>query len=135
MAIGLVAALLSLILHGCGGVYIGPDFYDLTIRFTEMDPYAGRLFELRIVSITSRYEMERYRLEEIETGEFVLSFAGTIFEDETYKVDFYVDVDSNGSYDPPPDDHAWRLEIDTVHADVEMTFSRNTDFTDIEWPY
>jgi hypothetical protein len=49
-------------------------------------------------------------------------------------VDFYADHNGNGVYDPPPADHAWRLELNDVAGDSELDFTHNTNFTDIQWP-
>jgi len=43
-------------------------------------------------------------------------------------------MDENGRYDPPPTDHAWRLEISEVTEGTSLTFTHNTNFTDIDWP-
>jgi hypothetical protein len=51
-----------------------------------------------------------------------------------YYVDFYADHNGNGVYDPPPADHAWRLDLMNVTGDSGLDFSHNTNFTDIQWP-
>lgn len=48
-----------------------------------------------------------------------------------YLLDFYADLNGNGSYDPPPVDQAWRLESGPTVGDKEIEFSHNQDFTDI----
>jgi hypothetical protein len=40
-------------------------------------------------------------------------------------------LNGNGTYDAPPADHAWRIEIETVNGDTTVPFLHNTDFTDI----
>jgi hypothetical protein len=50
---------------------------------------------------------------------------------QSYMVDFYTDHNGNGSYDPPPADHAWRLDVDGVSGDTEIEFTHNISFTDI----
>jgi len=49
---------------------------------------------------------------------------------------FFADHNSDGLYDAPPVDHAWRVEYKVeTDGDDTTSFSHNTDFYDIEWPY
>jgi hypothetical protein len=49
----------------------------------------------------------------------------------SYQIDFYADHNQNGSYDAPPTDHAWRITVNDLVGDSVVTFTHNTDFTDI----
>jgi len=49
----------------------------------------------------------------------------------SYVADFYSDHNSNGVYDAPPVDHAWRMETGEAMGDVNVDFEHNTNFTDI----
>ena len=40
-------------------------------------------------------------------------------------------MNGNGGYDPPPADHAWRLPVSSASENATLTFSHNTDFTDV----
>ena len=105
----------------------------VTVVFSEMDPHLGQQFELRVVNKATGEELERITVAEIPVPSFELSF--TVLEQGTsYRIDFYVDHNGNGRYDAPPTDHAWRLEVDTISDDVTLSFTHNTDFTDIAWP-
>jgi predicted lipoprotein with Yx(FWY)xxD motif len=52
----------------------------------------------------------------------------------SYMVDFYADHNTNGMYDAPPTDHAWRIETGEATGDVDIDFMHNTNFTDIQPP-
>jgi hypothetical protein len=49
------------------------------------------------------------------------------------RLDFFADFNDNGEYDPPPTDHAWRLDI-AATGDDSLTFIHNTNFDDIDDP-
>lgn len=105
----------------------------VTLVFSNMDPHLGKRFELRVVDKQTGRELERISVAEIPVAEFELSFTAAE-KGAGYQIDFYVDRNGNGRYDPPPADHAWRLATDAVSGDITLGFTHNTDFTDIAWP-
>ncbi len=107
--------------------------YRLTLNATGMNPHLGQLFELRLVNQATLAEAGRMRLDSIVLADFAASAIGLELG-EDYFVDFYADHSGNGMYDPPPTDHAWRLELNDVAGDSELDFAHNTNFTDIGWP-
>ena len=105
----------------------------VTLVFSGMNPHLGQQFELRIVNKSTGAELERITVPEVPVPEFELSFA-VLEEGASYRIDFYADHSGNGRYDSPPTDHAWRLELTSVSGDITLSFTHNTDFTDIAWP-
>lgn len=108
--------------------------YLLTINFTGMTPHVGQLLELRVVDNQSSEEIGRTRLESISSADFEINIPGLELNNE-YTVEFYADFNQNGTYDEPPTDHAWAIDVESTEGDVSTTFSHNTDFTTIEWKY
>ncbi len=106
----------------------------LTLEFRGMNPHVGQKLEIRVVDKMTGREVGRTAIGEVPSADFdvpldVLEIGGS------YWVDFYADLSKNGIYDPPNTDHAWRMELDDVQGDATLTFSHNTNFVDIEWPY
>ncbi len=106
----------------------------LTVQFESMDPHVGQKFEIRVVDKYDRQEIARKSLDEIPAADFQMFFDG-IETGGSYWVDFYADHNGDGEYDPPSNDHAWRIDVDNVPGDTIAVFIHNTNFTDIEWPY
>ncbi|MGB3080650.1 MAG: T9SS type A sorting domain-containing protein, partial [Saprospiraceae bacterium] len=52
----------------------------------------------------------------------------------SYNIDFYVDVNNNGTYDAPLTDHAWRRVLITPDKDTIVNFHPGETFTDITFP-
>ncbi|MCF8368481.1 MAG: T9SS type A sorting domain-containing protein [Bacteroidales bacterium] len=107
--------------------------YRFTLNASSMNPHQGQLFELRLVNQQTFQEAGRLSLDSVVVADFsALAVGLEIGED--YYIDFYADHNGNGTYNAPPADHAWRLELNGVEGDSELDFSHNTNFTDIEWP-
>ena len=107
--------------------------YLATINMLNMTPHVGQLLELRIVDKNSSEEIGRIKLDSILVTNFSVSVP-QIEDGHNYNIDFYADFNKNGSYDAPPTDHAWRLEINNSSGNFTTDFTHNTIFTDIQWP-
>jgi hypothetical protein len=106
----------------------------LTLNFTSMTPHLGQKLEVRVVDTYNRKEADRLTLASIDSANFSVMLDG-LASGRSYYVDFYADHNSNGLYDVPGTDHAWRLELNDVSGDTSLNFTHNTTFTDIRWPY
>ncbi|RPI41182.1 MAG: T9SS C-terminal target domain-containing protein [Bacteroidetes bacterium] len=104
--------------------------YMLTINFTEMTPHIGQMLTLYVRDFSSGEYLDTVMVEEIMEANFEVS-SGAVFPGNSYTVDFWADHNSNGMYDAPSTDHAWRLETGVIMGDTVIDFVHNTDFTDI----
>lgn len=107
--------------------------YVITVDFTEMSPHIDQLFELRVVEQASATEIGRTRFDRVPGSAFSTTVSG-IEPGKSYNIDFYADLNASGQYDPPPTDHAWRINFNAAEGNNFKIFSHNTNFTDIEWP-
>ena len=119
-----------------GHIYLLTDTYlgqTLTLRLAGMTPHINQLMEARLLNSSSLEEIELKTVESIPGDQFDLIFTGV--EDGTgYQLDFYADLSSNGEYDAPPTDHAWRLVLQPFYGDTVVFFTYDTNFTDIGSP-
>src|ERR1035437_7142528 len=106
----------------------------LTIQFTGMDPHIGEVLEIRVVDKFNSKEAGRTRIGSIASANFQATVDG-IQAGHSYWIDFFTDHNKNGSYDAPPVDHAWRLELNNATGTDVVNFAHNTNFTDIKWKY
>ena len=107
--------------------------YLLTVNFTAMTPHVGQLFELRVVKVENQEEAGRVSLPAVLVPNYTVEVPG-IDLNKDYNIDFYADLNGNGSYNAPPVDHAWRLNFNSSTGDFLSNFSHNANFTDIQWP-
>jgi hypothetical protein len=108
--------------------------YQLIVHFSGMNPHLNQMLELRVENNNLDIEVDRIKITSIPTADFDVTIIGTKLNTE-YKVEFYADLNGNGLYDEPPTDHAWLLTFENLSGDVELDFSHNTSFTDINWKY
>ncbi len=109
--------------------------YELELEISDLTPHVGQLFEMRIVEQGTGREVGRTHLDEVYDKEFTV-YAQGMKAGTDYFVDFYADLNGNGLYDAPPNDHAWRLSVSTGDdGDKEVSFQHNTNFTDVDWAY
>ena len=103
----------------------------LTLDFSGMTPHVGQQLEVRVrdVNQTGR-EVGRFSMPSIVVPDFQVCLPHLDLG-RTYFVDFYADLNQNGTYDAPGADHAWREMLSEAAGDTSLSFSHNTNFTDI----
>ncbi|HZV68843.1 MAG TPA: T9SS type A sorting domain-containing protein [Saprospiraceae bacterium] len=107
--------------------------YILTLHLSEMDPYLGKSFYVRVTENGSGWEVGRKTISPIDTADFSLDLY-VLLEPHSYNIDFYVDVNDNGAYDAPLTDHAWRRVLINPEKDTTVNFHPGKTFTDIAFP-
>jgi len=105
-----------------------------TLNVSNLTPHIGQRFALRVVNKANSREVGRVTIPAVQNANFALSVPG-IQAGQSYRVDFYADLNGNGRYDTPPTDHAWRIDLDNITNDTVREFTHNTDFTAISWVY
>ena len=107
--------------------------YLFTLQLNNMNPHLGQLFELRVVDSGNGSEVGRTSVPSVLLPNFAVKVPG-IRIGKDYMVDYYADLSRNGTYNPPPTDHAWRNLLTNNSGDTTLSFVHNTSFTDIQWP-
>ena len=120
----------------------------LAIRLLKFDNFAGLNLHARF------YNKRKFASESIVEIEGISNtpviYTEGLNKNDKYLIDFFIDLNKNGKYDPPPTDIAWRLDIldedsdgDGVSTNVchgvdedcdgRIDFIYNDNFTDIGW--
>jgi plastocyanin len=102
----------------------------LTVSFTAMTPHIGQMLSLYLRNATSGLYLDTVIIASITTAAFEVN-SWKIVPGNSYKIDFWADLNKNGTYNPPPTDHAWRILLNNVKSDTIISFVHNTTFTDI----
>ena len=102
----------------------------LTVEFSEMTPHIGQEFRLYVVNSTTGSTVDSAVVNSLVSADFKVE-SKSLMSGESYNINFYADLNLNGSYDAPPVDHAWQIELNNVSGDTTLFFSHNTNFTDI----
>jgi len=125
-------ALTFLLLLGVGDAFPNTNS-TVTIHFTGMGPHLNQNLYLRVVDKGTMKETGRI-IQQITSANFDIVI-DAVTAGRSYFIDFFSDHNSNGLYDAPPTDHAWRLELNNAVGNDELNFAHNTNFTDIKWVY
>ena len=106
--------------------------YAVMLNFSGMSSHIDRHLGIRLVDNSSINEIIRDTMT-ISEADFSVTLPG-IDSSNNYTIDFFVDVNGNGSYDAPPADYAWRTFLTpSFHGDTTLSFAHTMDFIDIEW--
>lgn len=129
---------------------VGKQTYSLQLDLRNFAPHASQRLEGRLVDTKTNRQVATALA--VGAPEVTLFFGKVLVEGESYRVDFYADLDRNGEYTAPVGepvtawpDHQWRIVSTTdfvegaaslanAAADVRLTMTHNTRFTDIDWP-
>lgn len=109
-----------------------PSSDSVTVNLSGMTPHVGQEMYFHLVDVATGKVIDRKS--EIAQESFSVNL-GEIQTGKAYNVDFFADLNSNGQYDAPPADHAWRLEIASATGEDVLDFMHNTNFTDIMWKH
>ena len=118
-------------LVGCSSDDDGCDGYfdDMTMSFEGFDEHVGQLFEIK----TEKWgdTVGAVVVTAIPAPEFSVTLEAYCGSN---RVEFYADANDNGQYDPPPEDHAWRITVATEAEVINgVVFQHDTNFVDIGW--
>ena len=105
-----------------------------TLNVSNLTPHIGQRFALRVVNKATSREVGRVTIPAVQSANFSITVPG-IQAGQSYRADFYADLNGNGRYDTPPTDHAWRIDLDNITNDTVREFVHNTNFTAISWVY
>ena len=130
ITVGALAALAA----GCGGSTASKGTY--TLALTNFSFHEGQKVELHVKASPAATDFlgaEAYG--NVTNGQLTLTVANVLEAGKTYTVDFYADVNGNGSYDAPVNgqflDHSWRRTVQGNPAGVNETFAHDDNWTDI----
>jgi hypothetical protein len=93
----------------------------------------GKTMELRVIEGSENRTVGAYRFDEIPNIVFTVEIPGIILDGANYHIDFYIDMNVNNEYDPPPEDEAWSVSQKGTSSGLSFTFSHNIDWTDIHF--
>jgi hypothetical protein len=120
-------------LHALSLQTVAGDLGTLTVNFSMMSPHVGQDLWLAVIDTETMNEVGRVHV--VAELTFVVEIANILEDGKSYHVDFFVDYNQSGYYDPPGTDHAWRLELNNVLGNETLDFAHQVAFTDVEWKH
>ena len=127
----------------------GTSLRALSLQLNPFAPHAGQRIEGRVVNVAD--EREVGRADVVGAPDVTLDFGRVLVDGQSYRVDFYADLDGSGEYTSPVGepatsfpDHQWSIDganaadgaagLDGVSGDVSVTMGHNANWVDIDWP-
>ena len=105
--------------------------FSLHMNITGMSPHTGQYFEISVVDVVTDSVVASEEIASIVDPDFEYVFMHALDAGASYNIDMWADLNANGSYDAPPTDHSWRVELINVSDNTSQAFQHNTDFTDL----
>jgi hypothetical protein len=103
---------------------------DLAIQFEGFDPHVGQLFRVRVVDTGSGITVGCKEISPVPSPTFTVFFSQALTGGD-YDVEYFADMNGSGGYDPPPTDHAWRVDLGVLSGDADITLPHDTNFVDV----
>lgn len=128
--VSLFAGLLQVGACGDDEIITGPSPtgpVDVQLRLSGMDINIGHVLHINVIASDERLK-SRAIIEPLRAaGDTIVLAQAAPFGG--HRIDMFADVNNSGSYEPPPNDHAWRL---SVPGNGVVTFVRDNNFIDID---
>ena len=108
--------------------------YTVNTFFIDFEGHSEDLFEVRLREKISGLEVSRGKIDSLPEALFNIQLPGVELNKD-YVLEFFADYNSNKIYDAPPEDHAWSFDFTSMAGDINLEFTHDADWTDIEWDY
>jgi hypothetical protein len=106
----------------------------LSMKFTGMTPHIGQMLVINVIDSINDSIVIDTGLAKVPSDTFEMSFGPKLMKAQSYRIDFFADLNKNGKYDKPPVDHSWRISLSKLMGDTTIAFVHTTNFTDIGSP-
>jgi hypothetical protein len=103
----------------------------VTINFTGFENTVGQDINVYLRDPQTNVIIDSIMVTPIDSSDFTVVF-NSVVVNQNYNIDFYTDVNANGTYDAPPADYAWRIPLTSLSSDTIIVFIFDTVYTDIE---
>lgn len=104
---------------------------DFVLNFHDWGPHLGQMHEVYVIDKPTNRVVGFYRLADPEEEDFTVALPGIIERNTPYVIAFFADKNNNLLYDPPDEDHSWRIEETGGATGITIEFAHNINFTDI----
>ena len=104
-----------------------PARYDLTFAATDFQPHTGGTVLVAVSHADTGKVIARQAVSPVGTdGKLSVAWVGLLEAGKSYNVDYYADLNKDGTCTSPPSDHVWRYEVKNVAAKVDVAVAHNS---------
>jgi hypothetical protein len=109
-----------------------PGLRSLTLDLSGWDDNLNRFMQFRVAPPDNSWQVMAVIHEGVPMPTYRFELPNSLLAGVDYRLDFWVDTDQSGGYNPPPTDHAWSMALPAGTTDIVIDFPHNTSFTEIE---
>jgi hypothetical protein len=102
----------------------------LTFKGVSFSPHDGQSVSAALVDQETQTVVTTSEVT-VADGLFDIEWTELITPGKTYYIDYYADLNANGSCDSPPTDHTWRVALRNYTAEKTLEDSHNLNFFDV----
>jgi hypothetical protein len=107
---------------------------DLTFTGQGFDVHNGVRFEVVVSRADNNAVLVHAVSDSLDTGAsgaFSYTWPGLLEVGKAYRVDYFADVNKNGTCDAPPADHVWHRDVTSVSDDVALAVTHDTTWVNV----
>lgn len=104
--------------------------FGLRLDLKNYDPHVGQSVYVRVLNRTSKSVVKKDEMVLVSANQN-FDWPGLLENGHDYYLDFFADLNGNGSCDAPDTDHSWRIKINQVSKDMVIDDQHNMNFSDI----
>jgi hypothetical protein len=117
---------------GTGGTSGGtPGKFSLTVTVTNFAPHVGQKIVAWVYVLPVKTKVGEGTIASLPSPNDSMVIPGILDAGSSYQIDLWADLDGNGTCNPPPADHSWRLTANNVTGDTTVEQVHNTTFTPV----
>ena len=108
-----------------------PAKFSLTVKLTGFAPHVGQKIVAWVYVLPAKTKVGEGNIPSLPSANDSIVIPGILDAGSSYQIDLWADLDGNGTCDPPPTDHSWRLTANNVTGDTTVEQVHNTTFTPV----
>jgi len=119
---------------GAGGAAGGvgtPGKFSLTVKVKNFAPHVGQKIVAWVYLLPDKTKVGEGTIPSLPSPNDSIVIPDILVLGASYQIDLWADLSGNGTCDPPPTDHSWRLTANNITGDTTVEQVHNTTFTPV----
>jgi hypothetical protein len=108
-----------------------PAKFSLTVKLTGFAPHVGQKIVAWVYLLPAKTNVGTGTIPSLPSANDSIVIPDILVLGASYQIDLWADLSGNGTCDPPPTDHSWRLTANNITGDTTVEQVHNTTFTPV----
>jgi hypothetical protein len=108
-----------------------PAKFSLTVKLTDFAPHVGQMIVAWVYLLPAKTKVSTGTIPSLPSPNDSIVIPDILVLGASYQIDLWADLSGNGTCDPPPTDHSWRLTANNITGDTTVEQVHNTTFTPV----